>query len=490
MCLVRSPFLYPMPTALVWFRRDLRLSDHAALTAALDAFDTIVPVFVWTPDEEGDWPPGGAHRWWMHHSLEALGKSLREKGSRLILRTGSSADELLDIAKETGAECVFYHRRLEPAVRTRDDAVDKKLRNAGVEPRAFDGYILHDPDAVRTGSGGPYKVFTPFWRKMRAETHISEPLPTPRLGESTAPLTWPMSAELDDLELLSTIGWDAGFYDVWTPGEKAARGALNRFVDERLIDYPEGRNFPARPLTSELSMRLHWGEVSARQAWRAADDWVRNGAMREAADKFMSELAWREFSYHLLWHFPHIPTKPLKPKYAAMPWRDDPDGLRAWQRGETGYPIVDAGMRQLWHIGWMHNRTRMIVASFLIKDLLIPWQEGAQWFWDCLVGGDLANNTQGWQWTAGSGADAQPFFRVFNPVTNGERFDPNGDYVRHWVPELAKMPKKFIHAPWTAPADVLEKAGVVLGENYPHPIVDHGEARLRALEALEAVKAA
>ncbi len=479
-----------MPTALVWFRRDLRLSDHAALTAALDAFDTIVPVFVWSPDEEGDWPPGGAHRWWLHHSLAALDASLRDKGSRLILRDGSSIDALLDIAEQTDAECVFYHRRLEPAVRTRDQKVDKQLRKAGVEPRAFDGYLLHDPDEIQTGSGGPYKVFTPFWKKMRAQTEVGEPLAVPRMGQSTAPNGWPKSTDLDELNLLSSIGWDAGFYDVWTPGESAAQDALERFVADRLIDYPEGRNFPARPLTSELSMRLHWGEVSARQAWCAADGWVANGAMREAADKFMSELAWREFSYHLLWHFPHIPTKPLKPKYAAMPWRTDADGLRAWQRGETGFPIVDAGMRQLWHIGWMHNRVRMIVASFLIKDLLIPWQDGARWFWDCLVGGDLANNTQGWQWTAGSGADAQPFFRVFNPVTNAERFDPKGDYVRRWVPELADLPTKYLHAPWTAPADVLKKAGVTLGEDYPHPIVDHAEARTRALAALDEMKKA
>ena len=367
-----------MPTAIVWFRRDLRLSDHAALTAALDAFDTIIPVFVWSPDEEGDWAPGGAHRWWLHHSLAALDAGLRDKGSRLILRAGSSADELLDIAKQTDAECVFYHRRLEPAIRTRDKEVDQHLRTSGIEPRAFDGYLLHDPDAIQTGSGGPYKVFTPFWKKMRAETEVGAPLSTPRMGQSTAPGDWPKSADLDDLRLLSSIGWDADFYDVWTPGEIGAQDALKRFVDDRLIDYPEGRNFPGRALTSELSMRLHWGEVSVRQAWCAADGWVANGAMREAADKFMSELAWREFSYHLLWHFPHLPTKPLKPKYAAMPWRDDPDGLRAWQRGETGYPIVDAGMRQLWHIGWMHNRTRMIVASFLIKDLLIPWQDGAR----------------------------------------------------------------------------------------------------------------
>jgi deoxyribodipyrimidine photo-lyase len=479
-----------MSTALVWFRRDLRLGDNPALTAALEAFDTVVPVFVWAPDEEGDWPPGGAHRWYLHHSLAALAADLEAKGSRLILRHGASADELLDVARQTGAQCVFYQRRLEPAIRERDAAVDQKLRAAGIEPRPHDGYILHDPDAIQTGSGGPYKVYSPFWKKLRAQTEIGPPLDTPRMGASTAPDAWPDSAQLDRLGLLPKIGWDAGLYDTWIPGERAAQAALDRFVGERLIDYPEGRDFPARPLTSELSMRLHWGEVSARQVWHAADAWVRNGAMREAADKFLSEIAWREFSYHLLWHFPHIPDEPLRSKYAAMPWEHDADALRAWEQGWTGYPIVDAGMRQLWHIGWMHNRVRMITASFLTKDLLIAWQEGARWFWDTLVGGDLANNTQGWQWTAGSGADAQPFFRVFNPVSQSERYDPDGAYIRRWVPELAELPTKHLHAPWTAPAHVLRAAGVTLGETYPHPIVDHAEARLRALSALDAMKAA
>jgi deoxyribodipyrimidine photo-lyase len=479
-----------MSTALVWFRLDLRLSDHAPLTAALDAFETVVPVFVWSPEDEGDWPPGGAHRWYLHHSLAALDASLRARGSRLTLRAGPAADALPALAREVGAPCVLFHRRLEPAAREAEQRVGEALRAQGVEPRALDGYLLHDPDAVQTGSGGPYRVYTPFYRKLRATVQVGDPLPTARIGAPHAPADWPESAPLDSLGLLPTRDWAEGFARVWTPGEAPAQAALDRFTGERLLDYPDGRDFPARHQTSELSPRLHWGEVSARQAWHAADAWVRNGVMREAADKFQSELAWREFSYHLLWHYPHIPLEPLKSKYDALPWRDDPDGLRAWQRGQTGYPIVDAGMRQLWRVGWMHNRARMIVASFLTKDLLVPWQEGALWFWDTLVGGDLANNTQGWQWTAGSGADAQPFFRVFNPVSQSERYDPDGTYIRRWVPELADLPTRALHAPWTASERVLREAGVVLGETYPRPIVDHAEARARALEAFEAVKAA
>ncbi len=285
------------------------------------------------------------------------------------------------------------------------------------------------------------------------------------------------------------MDWAGGMRDEWTPGEAGALDRLDTFLAESLVDYPEGRNVPAARDTSMLSPHLHWGEVSPRTVWDRVEAWVSNGATREDADKFLSEIAWREFAYHVLHHFPRTPTEPLKEKYAAMPWRSAPDDLDAWQRGQTGYPLVDAGMRQLYEIGWMHNRVRMVVASFLTKDLLIPWQDGARWFWDTLCGGDLANNTMGWQWAAGCGADAQPFFRIFNPVSQSTKHDPDGAYIRRWVPELAELPTNHLHAPWDAPADVLAEAGVTLGETYPGPMVDHAEARDQALEALKQVNA-
>ena len=477
-----------MPT-LVWFRNDLRLADHAALVHAAER-GPVVPVFVWAPDEEGDWAPGGAHRWWLRASLAALDTDLRARGSRLILRAGPSADALTEVARATDADRVVWQTRVAPHLHQRDAGVREALEAEGLETRQFAGRILHDPEAIRTGAGGPYQVFTPFWKKFQAEAEIGDVLAIPELD---APDAWPESASLDDFDLSPVeqdgVDWADGMRETWTPGEAGARARLDAFLDESLIDYAEMRNVPADHGTSWLSPHLHWGEVSPRTVWTQTNGWVQNGAMREAADKFLSEIAWREFSYHVLHHFPETPTAPLKEKYAAFPWHEDASTFEAWTRGQTGYPIVDAGMRQLWAIGWMHNRVRMITASFLTKDLLLPWQDGARWFWDTLCGADLANNSMGWQWAAGSGADAQPFFRVFNPVSQGETHDGDGAYVRQWVPELADLPDKWIHHPWDAPADVLADAGVELGTTYPRPIVDHAEARDRALEALQTVNA-
>ena len=479
-----------MPATVVWFRNDLRLSDHAALAHAAGRGD-VVPVFVWAPEEEGEWAPGGAHRWWLHESLKALDASLRERGSRLVLRHGPSLDALRDVCETTGADRVVWQTRLAPNLRQRDAEVREGLEEAGVEVRQFAGRILHDPDQIQTGAGGPYRVFTPFWNRATAEMAVGEPLAAPRLGASKAPATWPDSVALDAFGLTPQaqdgVDWAGSMRDEWTPGEAGARARLATFLGESLLDYPDGRDVPAARDTSMLSPHLHWGEVSPRAVWHEANAAVSNGVTREAADVFLREIGWREFSYHVLHHFPQMPTEPLKAKYAKMPWRTDPEALAAWQRGRTGYPLVDAGMRQLWAVGWMHNRMRMVTASFLTKDLLVPWQDGARWFWDTLVGGDLANNSMGWQWAAGSGADAQPFFRIFNPLSQSKKHDPDGAYIRRWVPELAGLPTKHLHAPWQAPADVLRQSGVVLGETYPRPIVDHGEARERALAALKTV---
>ena len=481
-----------MPATVVWFRNSLRLADHAPLVHAAER-GAVVPVFVWAPDEEGEWAPGGAHRWWLHHSLQALDAALQDKGSRLILREGDALDELTAVCHAAGADRVVWQTRYTPALRRRDETVRDGLEDAGIGVRQFAGRLLHDPEAIETGSGTPYKVFGPFWRKVLAETDVPDPLDVPRMGATKAPDAWPDSVDVGRLGLTAEaqdgVDWSGGMAGAWSPGEAGALDRLGTFLDTSLLDYPEGRDVPAAHDTSMLSPHLHWGEVSPRTVWHRTQARVSNGPTREAADKFLSEVGWREFSYHVLHHFPDTPTEPLKDKYRTMEWRSTPSYLDAWERGRTGYPFVDAGMRQLWHIGWMHNRLRMVTASFLTKDLLVPWQDGARWFWDTLVGGDLANNTMGWQWAAGCGADAQPFFRIFNPVSQSRTHDPDGAYIRRWVPELADLPTKHLHAPWEAPDEVLEEAGVVLGETYPRPIVDHAERREIALEKLEAVNA-
>lgn len=476
-----------MSTTVVWFQRSLRLADHPALAHAAER-GSVVPVFVWAPEEEAPWEPGGAHRWWLHESLRTLAADLDAHGSRLVLRTGPTAEALVAVARETGADRVVWQSEAEPHLAARDHEVARALAAAGIHATRFAGQLLHDPEAVRTGGGGPYGVFGPFWRKVKAEVTVGDPLPVP---EMTAPVVWPESVDLDRFGLTphaqDGVDWAATMRETWTPGETGASVRLGTFAGRILTGYDASRDRVSTEGTSRLSPHLHWGEVSPRTVWAAVHAATAPG---EDRDKFLAELAWRDFSYHVLHHNPHTPERPLKPAFERFPWRDSPDGFRAWQRGRTGFPVVDAGMRQLWAEGWMHNRARLITASFLTKDLLISWEAGARHFWDQLCGGDLANNTMGWQWSAGSGADAQPFFRVFNPTAQGERFDPDGTYVRRWVPELAGLSTKWIHRPAEAPAEVLAAAGVRLGETYPRPIVDHAAARKTALEALKATAAA
>jgi deoxyribodipyrimidine photo-lyase len=467
-------------TAIVWFRQDLRLSDNPALAMAAQEYDAVVPLYIWDPDSEGDFRPGAASQWWLHHALESLHESLVSRGLRLVVRKGDTLDELRNVIAESEARGVYFTTRYEPSSVRAQSVVTKALTDDGIAVHQFDSTLLHNPETVRTNAGDPYRVFTPFWKKVSLSLEVPPELPVPRLGESRAPERWPGSVPLDALELLPKIDWAGGLRDRWSISEEAAQRELAGFVEMRLTDYPGARDIPAENGTSNLSPYLHFGMLSPAQVWRAVNDWVSNGATRKAADVYLSEIGWREFSYHLLHHYPHTTTEPLKKKYAAFEWDDSEEVFDRWKKGLTGYPIVDAGMRQLWATGWMHNRVRMIVASFLTKDLLIPWQDGAAWFSETLVDSDLANNTMGWQWAAGSGADAQPYFRIFNPVSQGKKHDPTGQYVRKWVPELRNLPDRYVHEPWKAKDVTLEHPET--GEPYPSPIVDHGEARERALE--------
>jgi len=472
--------------SIVWFRLDLRLDDNPALDAAVARGGAVIPVFIWSPDEEAPWEPGGASRVWLHDSLGALAQRLRAAGSRLILRQGDALETLRALAVATGAGAVYWNRRYEPAVVARDTGIKAALKEDGLAVESFNGNLLVDPPQFFNKQGTPFKVFTPFFKSASANVPVAEPVTAPR--KLKRPRPWPDSVDLASFGLEPKIDWAGGIRAAWTPGEDGAQERLAGFVRETMDRYKEERNHPGTEGTSRMSPHLHFGEVSPRRIVHAVHE-ATDGDLDKGAYTFVSEVYWREFGYYLLYHFPETPQLPLRPEFQAFPWADDEAGLKRWQKGMTGYPIVDAGMRELWTTGWMHNRVRMVVASFLVKDLLIPWQAGAAWFWDTLVDADLASNTLGWQWTAGCGADAAPYFRVFNPVLQGEKFDPDGGYVREWVPEIAGLPDKFIHKPWEAGADVLASAGVRLGETYPKRLVDHRAARDRALEAYEAVKA-
>ena len=481
-----------MTPTLVWFRQDLRLQDNPALHAAVTRGAPVVPVFIWDETGEGRWPAGGATRWWLHHSLAALEAALRERGSRLVIARGDSGKVLHDLVRRTKAGAVYWNRRYEPAAIARDAKIKSELTAAGVEAKSFNAALLHEPHTIANKSGGPFQVFTPYWRHcLTLSVAAAVKLGTAKLA---APTAWPRSLALEELGLLPRIPWDAGLRETWTPGEAGAAKRLRGFAASAMENYADRRDLPGTDGTSMLSPHLHFGEVGPRQIWAAAQAAAKGTGVfppSRGAAVFLSEVGWREFAHHLLFHFPRTPEQPLREEFARFPWATDPGDvkLRAWQHGRTGYPIVDAGMRQLWHTGWMHNRVRMVAASFLVKHLRLPWSLGAAWFWDTLVDADLAGNTLGWQWSAGCGADAAPYFRIFAPVLQGEKFDADGAYVRRWVPELAKLPAENLHAPWKAPLHVLTAAGVTLGKNYPHPIVDHATARGEALAAFKALRA-
>lgn len=478
---------------LIWFRQDLRLADNPALTAALEeARDNdrkLAPVFILDDQAAGAWAMGAAQRWGLHQALNALSESMP-----VILKRGDSLTALQALIRETGATSVYWNRRYEKWAVDQDIMIKETLHEQGLDCHSFNGRLLLEPWEVQTGKKEPYRVFTPYWRNVQQMLGKKPPVlrPSHRNFPLLSPL--PKGDALADWALLPTTpDWATGFVKPWPLTEKAAHQVLAEFIDDPLAHYTKERDFPAIEATSRLSPYLALGLISPKQIWHDVtlamhDGRISPGAHHEA-EAFLRQLVWREFSYHLLFYFPHSADKALYPKYDAFPWRYAAKELEAWQRGETGYPLVDAGMRQLWQTGWMHNRVRLVVASFLVKHLLIRWQDGAAWFWDTLLDADLANNTMGWQWTAGSGADAAPYFRIFNPITQSEKFDAKGDYIRAYVPELGGLPDKYLHAPWTAPADILAKAGVELGKTYPKPMVDHPAARARALDALKEISA-
>ena len=458
-----------MNSTIMWFRQDLRLADNAALDAAM-AQGPVLPVYVLDDEAAGAWRTGRAQRWWLHHSLVALDAALRERGTPLLFLRGDAVALLAALAEVVGAGVVHASRLYEPWARERDAALALALGSRQLVLHS--GALLHEPHRIRTGQGTPYTVYSPFARAIFA---LGDPPPPLAAPAALAPVPHAPGLEIDGLGLLPSRDWADAFPRHWVPGEAAAAARIGGFGQAELAGYADGRNIPSVAGTSGLSPHLHHGEASPRQVWHAA-----RAAGAGGDHPWLKEIIWREFSSHLLWHRPMMPEQPLQPGFANFPFEPDAALLHAWQRGRTGYPIIDAGMRQLSVTGWMHNRVRMIVASFLVKHLLQPWQAGAAWFWDKLVDADLASNSASWQWVAGSGADAAPYFRVFNPILQGEKFDPAGAYVRTWLPALAAVPDRFIHQPWNAP---VPPAG------YPARIIDHAAGRARALAAYAAMRA-
>lgn len=464
--------------SIFWFRQDLRLSDNPGLTHAAAA-GKILPIYIDDYVNSGGHAIGGAAKWWTHHALSSLNDALL---GHLNFYKGDPETIISNLIKRHHVGGVYWSRCYEPWRIMRDARIKEKLRQDGIEVESFNASLLWEPWEVLKSDGTPYKVFTPFYRRgCLAAQSPRPPIKKPAKIESVKDAH---SLGLNDLGFLPKIRWDRQMEPHWEAGEQGAQKRLTEFLSIGLDGYKEGRNFPATQHVSRLSPYLHSGEISPNQAWYAAQ----SHGDGKGVDHFCSELGWREFSYSLLYHFPALPHENWQKKFDAFPWQDDPDTLKIWQKGMTGYPLVDAGMRELWQTGYMHNRVRMVVASFLVKNLLIDWRHGARWFWDCLVDADLANNSASWQWVAGCGADAAPYFRIFNPVGQGEKFDADGAYTRRYVPELAKLPDKYLFQPWEAPDSVLQAAGVVLGKTYPKPVIDVAYSRQRALEALATLK--
>ncbi|BFT30344.1 deoxyribodipyrimidine photo-lyase [Alteromonas sp. D210916BOD_24] len=471
-----------VPVSIVWFRQDLRVKDNLALNGACD-LGKIIPIYIYDDTNSSDKALGEASQWWLHHSLVSLNERLH---GHLQIFKGDPRQILPALMESCNAQAIFWNRCYEPWQIKRDKEIKKNLVEQGFEVHSSNGSLLWEPMKVLKKDNTPYRVFTPYYRKgclNQSEPRYPKAPP--------ARITYADTSIKDDglkaLQLLPTVKWDTTMQAQWQPGEEGAADNLAKFIEGPLNDYKNGRDIPSLEGTSRLSPYLHFGEISPNQIWYAVKGNADN--MQESSvDTFLSELGWREFSYYLLYHFPTLPNKNFNAKFDKFPWRQDPQSLKAWQTGQTGIPIVDAGMRELWQTGYMHNRVRMIVGSFLVKNLLISWIEGERWFWDTLLDADLASNSASWQWIAGSGADAAPYFRIFNPVLQGEKFDKDGQYVRHYCPELTRLPNKYIHKPWEAPNTIANDAGIELGRTYPKPIVDLKASRQRALDAFQEIK--
>lgn len=468
-----------MSTAIVWFRQDLRLKDNPAFFEACSKYDNIIPLYIL--DDKSSFL-GEAQAWWLHHSLFALKNSLAHNlGLNLILRKGEPFEILLDLMNELSIAAVYWNRCYEPMRIAKDKKIKSTLQEMGIDVLSFNGSLLNEPWTIQNQSGAFFKVFTPYWKAARQALVV-----TPAKIVTHCPKSIEIrSEEIDEWQLLPRLNWASQFEQSWTPGEKGAKERLSQFISHHLNGYKMNRDIPEKAATSYLSPHLHFGEISPSEILREVEyKKLDPDTDLKSAEHFLSELGWREFSYYLLYHFPSLPSKNFKSTFDNFPWHTNPLLLKRWQKGMTGYPIIDAGMRELWATGYMHNRVRMIVASFLTKDLFIDWRLGADWFLDTLVDADLANNSASWQWVAGCGADAQPYFRIFNPVLQSQKFDPNGAYIRRFVPELSSLNNVAIHAPWETAHSTL----IYQKTNYPKPIVDHSDARNKALTYYHQIK--
>ncbi len=470
--------------SIVWFRQDLRLSDNPALLAACQA-GKVLPVYI---RDNQNIPPeamGSASKWWLFHSLKALQENLQ---GNLLITAGNPLEIIPKLVTAENIDAVYWNRCYEPKQITQDKILKEQLKETNIQAKSFNGSLLWEPWTVSKADSTPYKVFTAFYKNaclLQPEPRFPTVKPhSIRFLELKNYEIAVTRLSIEDLHLLPGIPWHETLSENWTPGEDGAKNRLEAFLNNDITQYKEGRDIPSIESTSKLSPHLHFGEISPNQVWHATRHQQRHiFGSEENTQTFLKELAWREFSYYLLFHFPKMAENNFKSKFNDFPWREDHTSFKAWQQGRTGFPIIDAGMRELWQTGYMHNRVRMITASFLVKNCLIDWQQGAAWFWDTLVDADLANNSASWQWVAGSGADAAPYFRIFNPVLQGEKFDPDGHYVRTYCPELRDLPNKLIHKPWQATESQLSDAGIRLGEHYPKPLVDLKQSRKQALDA-------
>lgn len=466
--------------SIVWFRQDLRLEDNPAFLYASAQNHPIIPIYILDETNNDQWKMGEASRWWLHKSLSSLNDAMR---GNLCFASGDAFTALQTIISTFDVKGIYWNRCYEPWQIQRDTTIKSTLSKLHITVKSFNGLLLKEPFENLKEDQSPYKIFTSFYKKNYLDKNYASycKRTPPSINFASHYIL-----SIDDLKLLPKNHWHKKLENHWTPGEKGAKTNLENFLNNGLKDYQKGRDYPALNCTSNLSPHLHFGEISPVQIIEQLLEQM--DSFNPNAEHFVKELCWREFAYSLLYHFPYMPEKNLKNEFDAVNWGYDQTLFKAWKKGLTGYPIIDAGMRELWQTGYMHNRVRMIVGSFLVKNLLIDWRHGERWFWDTLVDADLANNSAGWQWVAGCGVDASPYFRIFNPITQGEKFDPNGEYVRKYVPELSKLPNKFIHSPWDAPHNVLSTSNIILGETYPHPIVDLKSSRENALAAYKLMK--